>query len=50
MRNAPCFLTALMMVVSSSPARAQGTFVPLGVGNTYVTGMSADGTRFVKRV
>src|SRR5262245_18541995 len=38
-----CFMTALIMAVTSNLAWAQGQFVPLGVENTYVTGMSADG-------
>ena len=38
------FVTALMMAATGSHTWAQGQFVPLGAENTYVTGMSADGT------
>ena len=44
MRKRPsCFLAVLMMGVGAGPAWPQGSFVRLGVENTYVTGMSADG-------
>ena len=33
--------------IGSSPVLAQGTFTPLGVKNTYVASMSADGTVLV---
>ena len=39
-----CFMTVLTMAVTASAAWAQGQFVPLGAENTFVTGMSADGT------
>lgn len=39
-----CFITALISTVAASGAWAQGQFIPLGTANTYVTGMSADGT------
>ena len=38
-----CFITALTMAFTAGRALAQGQFVPMGVDNTYVTGMSADG-------
>ena len=45
MRNRIWHLTApLVMAAAVSPAWAQGKFTPLGVENTYVTEMSADGT------
>ena len=34
----------LLMAVAVTPVLAQGTFTPLGVANTYVTSMSADGS------
>ena len=39
-----CLMTALVTVTGVIPALAQGTFTGLGTENTYVTGMSADGT------
>jgi uncharacterized membrane protein len=36
-----------MLAATGSHAWAQGQFIPLGVENTYVTGMSADGTVLV---
>jgi hypothetical protein len=39
-----CSMVAAAAVVAASPALAQGRFIPLGVENTYVSGMSADGT------
>jgi hypothetical protein len=48
MRNGVmCLVTALTMAATESHAWAQGNFVPLGVANTYVTGMSADGSVLV---
>lgn len=39
-----CFVTALLMTAAGGGAWAQGKFIPLGVADTYVFGMSADGT------
>lgn len=39
-----CTMITAVMVLGASPVLAQGTFTPLGVKNTYVASMSADGT------
>jgi probable HAF family extracellular repeat protein len=39
-----CFFTVLTIAVTASAAWAQGQFVPLGAANTFVSGMSADGS------
>src|SRR5215469_139322 len=45
MRNrTPCFVTALLMTVAANALWAQGKFIPLGTADTYVFGMSSDGT------
>ena len=39
-----CSMIAAAAAVAAGPALAQGKFTPLGVENTYVAGMSADGS------
>jgi hypothetical protein len=43
-RTIVCLIAALAIAVGAGPALAQGTFTPMGTADTYVTGMSADGT------